>query len=344
MYEPTDMIPIYLYTGPETGERDAAVQAVKDSLKKKYGDTEQYSFYASETSAEEFMAVLQNESLFSPSVCVTVKNADSIKKKDDVDTLISWIESSPPETNVLILISDEISIDSKIEKAVPASNKKIFWEMFEDRKIPWIKSFCANNGYRISTEAAETLLELAENNTGALANECARFFVCFPKEHEITGDDVESIVSHNREENAFSLFDCMANPEDSPTSRFENSLEILQKIRLSKENSSVMIIAGLTSCFRKLCVWHKLSAAGTADDFNLKINGFSGKKIRSQYSRASRLWSIGQAAAILALLASADIGIRSGGNRFEAIILQKLIYEICIKKGATSAVYEPYLF
>lgn len=338
------MIPIYLYTGPETGERDAAVQTVKDSLKKKYGNIEQYSFYASETPVEEFMAVLQNESLFSPSVCVTVKNADSIKKKDDVDTLISWIESSPPETNVLILISDEISIDSKIEKAVPASNKKIFWEMFEDRKIPWIKSFCANNGYRISTEAAETLLELAENNTGALANECSRFFVCFPKDHEITVDDVESIVSHNREENAFSLFDCMASPQDTPAARLENSLEVLQKIRLSKENSSVMIIAGLTSCFRKLCVWHKLSSAGTSDDFNLKINGFSGKKIRTQYLRASKTWSVGQTAAILALLASADVGIRSGGNRFEDIILQKLIYEICIKKGATSAVYDPDLF
>ena len=85
------MVPAYLYTGPETGERDAAVQAVKDSLKKKYGDIEQYSFYASETSVEEFMAVLQNESLFSPAVCVTVKNADSIKKKDDIDILVSWL-------------------------------------------------------------------------------------------------------------------------------------------------------------------------------------------------------------------------------------------------------------
>ncbi|MGP1458735.1 MAG: DNA polymerase III subunit delta [Treponema sp.] len=335
------MIPVYLYTGPETGARDDAVNAVKKSLEKKYGALEQYSFYASETPVQEFMAVLQNESLFSPAVCVTVKNAEAIKKKDDVETILSWIASSPPETNALILVSGEIAVESKIEKAVPASNKKIFWEMFENQKIPWLQSFCAKNGYAISEQAAETLLELVENNTRALSNECSRFFVCFPPGHEITEDDVDAVIAHTKEENVFSLFDGMASSEHSPAGRLETALEILQKIRLSKENSSVMVIAGLSSCFRKLGVWHKLASSGSLDDFNLKINGFSSKKIKSQYARASSVWTAGQTAAILSSLAAADMEIRSGGNRIEDILLEKLAYEICVKKGAPSAVYVP---
>ena len=76
------MIPVYLYTGPETGGRDDAVNAVKKSLEKKYGALEQYSFYASETPVQEFMAVLQNESLFFTAGWGGGKNAGVFNKKE----------------------------------------------------------------------------------------------------------------------------------------------------------------------------------------------------------------------------------------------------------------------
>ena len=329
----------YLFTGPEAGDRNNAVGAVINTLKKTYGAVECYSFFASETPAVEYMAVLQNESLFSATVCVTVKNAESIKKKDDVEMLAAWISAQDSGSNALILVSDEISIDSKLEKAVPPANKKIFWEMFEDRKIPWIQSFCTKNGYRISESAAATMLELTENNTQSLKQECCRFFVCFPPGHEITEADIETLLAHNREENAFSLFDAMT--KNSGSERLEKAIEILQKIRLSKENSSVMLIAGLASCFRKLQLWHKLGAAGKTDDFNLKINGFASKKMKQQYAQAARIWTAGQSAAALALLAATDAAIRSGAAAFEDILLQKLLYEITVKKGAPCAYYEP---
>ena len=331
---------MYLFTGPEFGERNDAVTNIKNALKKKFGETEDYSFYATETSVAEFMGILQNESLFASATCVVVKNADAIKKKDDVDTIVSWISNTKSETSVLILVSDEISIDSKIEKAVPAANKKVFWEMFEDRKLPWVQGFFSKNGYGISEDGAALVLEMIENNTEALKNECSRFFILFPKEHFITAEDVESVLAHTREENAFSLFGQMASAADGAEERFEKSLEILQKIRLSKENSSVMIIAGLASCFRKLSLWQKLKSEGKTDDFNLKINGFSSKKMRQQYASAAKVWTSGQTVAILAVLASGDVAIRSGGTLMEDVLLQKLLYEIIIKKGAASAQYE----
>jgi DNA polymerase-3 subunit delta len=164
--------------------------------------------------------------------------------------------------------------------------------------------------------------------------------VCFPSSKEITESDVESILVHNREESAFSLFDSISNPSVSENERLQKGLEILQRIRLSKDNSSVMLIAGLTSCFRKLSIYHKLQSARMNDDFNLKINGFSSKKMKTQYNRASKIWTVGQVVAILSLLSSADMSIRSSGTLLEDTLLQKLLYEIIIKKGGTSAVYD----
>lgn len=313
--------PIYLYTGPEFGERSDAVELVKTAHKKKFGEIDEHSFYLLETPFNEIMTILQSGTLFSDGVFVVCKNAELIKSKDDVKMVSDWLENADPSA-VLVLISDEVTVDAKLEKLIPPANRKKFWEMFDDKKLPWLTSFFSKNGYRIQTPAAELILDMVQNNTQALKNECSRFFLCFPKEHEITEEDVESILIHDREETAFTLFNQISESKEVPEVRFEKGLMILQKIRLSKDNSSVMIIAGLSSCFRKLVLWHREGESA-----------ISGKLMQKQYARAAKIWSIGQATAILADLAATDMEIRSGGTQMEDILLQKLLYEIIIKKG-----------
>ena len=330
--------PVYLFTGPEFGERNDAIENLKNSVSKKFGSVDNYLFYASETPVNEFMSVLQNESLFSEATFITVKNAETIKKKDEIEIILNWIKNVKSENAVLVLVSDEISVDSKIEKAVPSSNQKKFWEMYEDKKLPWLQNYFSKNGYTLTEDAGNLILSLIENNTQSLKAECSKFFICFPKGTKITEETVDKILTHTREENAFSLFDAMSNSQKTSQERFQNSLEILQKIRLSKENSSVMIIAGLSSCFRKLSLWHKLRLEGKNDDFNLKINGFSSAKIKKQYLSASKNWTSGETSAILSILAETDMNIRSDGTLLENTLLEKALYEIIIKKGSSSAV------
>ena len=331
--------PFYAFTGPEFGLRTEAVDSIKSSLKKKFGEIDEHLFYLQETPFSEVMTILQSGTLFSDGVCIVCKNAELLKKKDEVQMISEWLDDAA-ESSVLILVSDEISLDSKVEKLVPPANRKKFWEMFEDKKLPWLYGFFQKNGYTIEEDAARLVLELIENNTQALSAECSRFFICFPKGHCITADDVDSVLTHTREENAFSLFNQIATPSSNPEQNFSKALEILQKIRLSKENSSVMIIAGLTSCFRKLLTWHNLVQKGSTDDFTLKTNGFSGPLMQKQYRNAAKVWTKGQTSAILAVLASTDSSIRSGGTAMEDLLLQKMLYEIVVKKGAVISALE----
>lgn len=335
--------PVYLYTGPEFGQRNDAVEKVKSSLKKKYDDVDEHLFYLLDTPFSEIINILSGGTLFSAATCVVCKNAELLKKKDDIALLSEWIatfsELSEEEANssVLIFVSDEISVDSKLDKLIPNENKKKFWEMFEKDKLPWVQNFFQKNGFGIEKEAAQLILDMIENNTESLKNECSRFFVCFQKEHVITTEDVESVLINNREESAFTLFNLITNSNETAQKRFENGLVALQKIGLSKEKSSVLLIAGLASCFRKLILWHDICPNGySADSFSLKSKGFYSSSMQNQYRNAAKIWTSGQATAILAVLASADMEIRSGGSLMEEVILQKMLYEIVIKKGASS--------
>lgn len=333
--------PIFLYTGPEFGKRNEAVDTVKSALKKKYQTVDEYSFYLIETSLAQAMTTLQDGSLFSDATCVVIRGAEAIKNKTEIQIISDWLDTNPSDSKTLILVSDEISVDAKLKKLVPASNQKQFWEMFESDKLPWIMNFFSKNGYSIDQDAAELILELVENNTEAMRNECSRFFILFPSGSTITTENVEQILEHNREETPFTLFNRMTNVTQKPEERLESALSVLQKLRLSKENNSVMLLAGLTSCFRKLQAWHRLMAENPyPDDFALKTNGFGSKTMQKQYRNASKLWTAGQTAAVLALLSSTDMNIRNGNALLEDVILQKALYEIILKKGGSSAVYE----
>lgn len=341
--------PVYLLTGPEIGERNDYIEKLKADVRKRFGASDDYLFYAADTRVQDVVARLRTESLFCPATVIVLRGAEQIKLKDDIALLGEWVASvtpsakntSPAESSVLILVSDAVSVDAKLEKLVPKEHKKIFWELFEERKEAWVQNFFRKNGYAIDADAVDTVLAMVENNTEELRNECGRFFLCFPQDHVITGADVEQLLAHNREESAFTLFDAMADADSSVQKRLEGALQILQKILLTKNGNAVMLIAGLASCFRRLLAWHRLHAHGAyADDITLRQNGFAGKTIRAQYARAARVWTQGQAAGIVALLSKTDMEIRALGTAFVETQLTLMVYEIVVKRGAYTASYE----
>lgn len=329
--------PVYLYLGSEVGEKNDTISKLQIAVEKQFNQIDRYIYYPSEDSVSKIVSVLGNQSLFSAARFVIIRNADEIKKKEDVQLLSEWIQTASKigsqNDAFLVLTSDTNSIDKKLEKIIPKANKKIFWEMFENRKEQWIISWFKKNQLTIDSDAIQTILEMVDNNTEELRNECSRFPLCFEKDHCVTVEDVENVISHNREESAFTLFNALSDSDKMPAERLSISLSILQKIQQSKASNGIQLIAGLTYCFRKLRAWQNLHAEGRPSDFDLKINGFSSKKAQQQYLRASRIWNLTNTVALLALLSSSDMHIRSVGTSVENIVLQTMIYSIVIKKG-----------
>ncbi|NLL99873.1 MAG: DNA polymerase III subunit delta [Treponema sp.] len=330
------MKPLFLYTGPEFGERNDTIDDFRKQIEKKLGSLDYHRLYTSDVKVQDVITLLRSGSLFEDGRFVVLYNAETIKNKDDINELNLWqnaCEKNGKNDAFLFLVSDDIGVDKKLENIVDKANKKIFWEMFDNRKEQWLHSFFSKNGYSIEQAAVERILEMIENNTEALRNECSRFFLCFEKGYVITTEDVENVLTHNREESAFTLFDVACEPSRNDVQRFESALSVLQKIMQSKDSESIALIAGLTYCFRTLRTWHEIHENSHPTEFDLKKAGFLSKTKQNQYNAASQLWNSVQTSHCLARLAESDIKIRSIGGAVVENVLQTMLYSIILKKG-----------
>ncbi|MCL2185899.1 MAG: DNA polymerase III subunit delta [Treponema sp.] len=306
----------YIFLGPELGKKNEAVKAVKENIA---GNAEEFVFYADETPASTIANTLLNQSLFSDARIIIVKNAEIIKKKEDIDLLVSCTKDLEKNT-ALIFLSDEIKLAAGFDNA--KANKQVFYEMFERDKIDWLRSFFKKAGFYIEKDCIDTILEMVENNTDALSRECSRLISFLPKGKEISIDDIEKWLSHNREESAFTLFSRIARGD------LLKSLESL-KIMLAAKESAQSILAGLAWCYRKLGDYLLLAENGNENNsFELKKIGLSSPTTRDDYAAASRIYNEESVEKCLALTAQYDMLLRSPVSVMENILLDRYILAV----------------
>jgi DNA polymerase-3 subunit delta len=301
----------FLFLGPELGEK---LDALDDLRKTLPPDREEMSFYAGETPVSRIVSIIKNGNLFSPARLFIIKNAEQIKKKDETGLLASCLEH-PGEDVSIVLVSEETRIDKRLEDAVPKSGKRIFWELFENRKTEWVASFFRREGCRIGPDGVRAVLDMVENNTDALRRECSRLALFLGKDTLIGAEDIERCLSHAREESAFTLFAAAAR------GNLSGSLDI-ERALLGAKYGVQAILAGLAWCFRRLGDYLALGGSG-ADEFELKKIGLGSPKVRADYVEASRRWK--DAEGPLALIGEYEYLLRSSPAGFEEILMDEFL-------------------
>ena len=314
----------YIFLGPETGKKQDAIDAIKEKLAvagapAEVGAPEEIVFYAGETPAVTIASSVQNHSLFAQSRLFTIKNAEQFRKEETA-LIASCMKDMDGET-ALILVSEETKLAPALDNCVPRENRVIFYEMFENEKDEWVRSFFRREGYNIDSGGVVTILELVENNTSALRRECSRLMLFLPRDRPVTADDVEKWLSHSREESAFTLFSRIAAGDIS------RSVETLHTLLAAKETATG-ILAILAWCFRKLRDYLAILKDGNPGNFELARIGLSSPKARGDYAAAARRYNAGAVDSCLALTAEYDILTRASGAALEQIIMDVYLVKI----------------
>jgi DNA polymerase III subunit delta len=312
---------VWLLLGPERGEKDAFLENALSSLRKSAGaDVEVQRVYPFDTRMVDLVALLRNGSLFAPHRAVILGSVEAVKGQTEAAILGDYCAAPAPDVT-LFLLSDEVSdISSRVLKAVPKDRQKIFWEMFEGRKVDWVRNFFRKRRVDIDQETIDFVLETVENNTHDLEIECGRLADYFGSSGKLTLEQAQTYLYHGRQENAFTLFDRLAARD------FEGCQEVLDKILLSRDAEPFAILGGLLWQVRKLHALHVLVADNYPPEEAIARLGVRSKKSQRTYLEARRLYTREQVEALILLIADTARRIRMGRAETHRLVMEMFLY------------------
>ena len=317
----------YLLAGPEAGKRAAFGAELRAAIAASDGaPPEEHRAYASETAIGDILALLRNGSLFSSRRIVEYRGAELIKGKEALGAIAAYL-AAPAADAVLLLITEGFYVEKALEDAIGKERKRTFFEMFENEKPRWIEKKMRELGLGIDEGGIEALLELVENESGALDAACSRLAVVFPRGADLTEADVEAAIARNRQEDAFSLFERVS------TGELEEALETLDGVLSDRRGDAVQIISALTWGFRRLGRLHALMEGGEGLESACMKLQIRSKAVQRQSAAAIRRFPRRDCERIVLLCSTFDSKARSMGSLYELTLLQLLVYGIMVKKG-----------
>ncbi len=327
---------VYLFLGPEEGEKLAAINEIREALRSRAGDIEEHSYYAFDTPAETVVGLLLNGTLFGGAVFVRYRSIEQLKKKTELEALIRYV-ASPNQQSVLILESLEYdrAISSDLKKAVGPKQKRIFWEMFEDQKQAWLAGYLRRRKATIDAAALDLLLEMVENNTLDLRAETDKLIAYAGQRISLT--DVERFVYHARQENVFTLFDAIVE------GKLDHALDVAEKILV--QGDATGLIAGLSWQIDRLLMYREIRSRESDDrrafsELERLLSTRSGKPpelkkpIRRSLQAAAQRYSLGQCRAIALLTGEIEALLRSVAGELHKGLIQQYLYSVISRGGA----------
>lgn len=325
---------VYLFLGPEAGEKEQYIHGLKERVSQQAGgDIESSRYYPFETGMSEVVSFIKNGSLFSSHKYVEIQQAETIKGQEAV--LLGEYCAKPSAEATLVLVSSagERDMAKPLIKAIPKEQIKIFWELFENKKQDWVRSFFRERRIRVDEDTVELILELVENNTQELRRECDKLALFFGETEVLSYDDVEQYLYHSKEENVFTLFDRFAAAD------LGAALEVFKKIGLSGESQPVQIMGGLLWQFRRLLALSLQVEDHLSFDQACRNQKIFGKKMQQIYRQALQNYRSRDLERIIGLAAATDGLLREGRGDTQNLLLEMFLYYAVEKKGR---VPEPY--
>ena len=320
---------VHALLGPENGQKMDFLAALRKQIQVETKEPpEEHRIYPDKIDGSDLASLLQNASLFARHKLVVLSEAQELKRKAEIDPLVEYLEHPNPDAT-LVFLSDGYSLDRRLEKAVPKSRRKVFWELFENQKRDWLRKYFRQQKISLDPDAAELILDMVDNDTQDLRRECEKLAVYFGPDTTIDEDAVEQLIYHSKEENVFTLFERIVSRD------FEASLETLQTILLAGGGDSVQLMGGLLWQFRRLLGLARLQQRqyGMEDAYrHLKIRG---KKNQKTYALGARNYSANDLEKVITLIAEYEAQLRSVRGEMQKILVQLFLFQVVVKLGRT---------
>lgn len=335
------MAEIRFLMGPEEGEKLAWLEGEKRRLAGLHPDMEVVNLFAFDTDPAALEESLFSSSLFSSFTLVVLKHYEELKKDSPVNRVILKYVQDKDSPNALIVLSSQTtySLPAALSKALSRDMVISFWEMFENKKQDWIRSFFRKEGYQISQDAIRYILDMIENNTWEMKNTCSQlalFFQLSGTKGQIGLDEISSYLSHTREEDGFSLFACIARAD------LAKSLSCLKKILDSDRNGHIGLTGVLLRQFRLLESFSSLRSGGEEAAFSnasafsssaAPVRGIKTQRDKATFKTAADNYTLEDTGRIIRYLDGMDVKVKMAAADEVSLTLELMLYTIIVNRG-----------
>jgi DNA polymerase-3 subunit delta len=245
--------PVYLLEGEEPYFIDLICNYIENNvLPEGERSFNQTILYGKETNANEIRQRAMNYPMFSNYQVLIVKEAQMIKKWDDLEKYVL----NPLKSTLLIICHKYDNFDkrTKVAKAIQQHGVVLTTKRLYENQVPdWIHQYLREKNLKIKQEAAELMVEYIGNELSHIANELEKLVLNVKPGKEITEEDIEANIGISKEYNTFELNKALAFKDVMKANRIVNYFTAN-----ARANPFVLTLGSLYSYFSKLYLLHQL--------------------------------------------------------------------------------------
>ena len=159
-------------------------------------------------SLEDVLIEATYVSMFEEKKILIVKNADFFgsgkESEENIEKFLQYVNNPVPLTTIIFTSYDKIDLRKKVTKNFKEKYKIISVSniTFDDLTIK-IRNYVKKNGFKISTETIQFIMNCCQNNFDLIYNELNKLFLYYSEPQEIIFEDAKNIVSRSLLDNNF---------------------------------------------------------------------------------------------------------------------------------------------
>ncbi len=233
--------------------------------------------------------------------------------------------SSPCPTGVLILECASFPSNLRLYKRVAELGGCLACDAPKPWTLPqWLSQRCQSEyGKRLDPDAAKCIVDQVGDSLGMLDGELAKLSIYVGSRPNITIDDVEKLVGHDREHKVFGILAAMADGDRA------TALRLWEEVWQSDKSAEHRAIGGIAYGVRQLLAAHREVQAGASPAGLARRFYTNEQRLAAQL----RVFTPDRLRRQLAQLAEADLASKTGGGSVRTSI-ERFILEHTAARAA----------
>ncbi len=315
--------PVYFLAGEEPYYIDLISEYIEENvLTEAEKSFNQIVLYGEETSVASISETSRRFPMMSSHQVVIVKEAQSLKKIDD---LIFYVEK-PLNSTILVINYKYKSLDKRTKLFKALDTQAVYFESarLRDYQLPaWIERYLMNKGIKADPNASAMLTEYLGTDLHKIANELEKLLITLPAGKPlITTSLIEKNIGISKDYNNFELQKAVGE-----RNILKANLIVHHFANNSKDNPITLSIASLFAYFSKLLTFHYLTDKSKNNVASmLKVNPYFVK----DYEVSASIYNVAKTVQVISLLRQYDMKSKGFGDLSSepGDLLRELVFKI----------------